>query len=857
MASNDPQLKVGAHVLVQLGSELVTDVEQAILECVKNAYDADSPGCLIEIETREQNLLIEKGAAEKLKRFSEPSDSVEVTMCDANGNELLDPYAVADTKVIQRHLACTGRITIEDHGEGMSPDQLQSSWLVISQSSKRSDVGGPKAKTKGGRTPLGDKGLGRLGSMKLGDVLRVESSTSPQAPVYSAQFRWADCEVAKTVDEIPVFLEKSDNVGRFKGTKVSVLGLRDIAEWRRKDRVYDLTRSLAKLVSPFETKSTFPVKITLDGVDLSLVRITDETLKQAIAEFHFRWEDADKKVLIAEAKFKKRLFASTRTAKLKDRTNIVFGADNGAAFAEFLPTHNRMKGYPALSVAIDGQWFVEAEQRLEWKDLVPSSGGSPLDDPGAFTGSFYFFHFDNSDDSDGSATSGIGIDKDLIKSMSGISILRDGFRVRSQGDWLDISAGMTSGSTYNMRVDNTVGYFSLTGAENYKLIEKSDREGFVEDAAFRGFLAIAGACRDFANDSLENVRRSLDDYAREYKLPKTAPVAPTAEGSLQVVEDNLKSARDAKEEAVIVAAELQQEIKKLESGSEGEAPQKSAARALRIANSAIKAIEGVSDKLTLSTFPEFDLIRIRQEFEERNERAVSLLESAAVGLSARGLAHELRTHLTEIRQKTNLLEKLGKRKGADPAILPNIRAIRASCNAIVRAAGLIDPMLPRTRAMKEAIDLRELIEQYIETRRGTLDSAGIKTSITGAARTVRANRSRLIQIIDNLIRNSVYWLRRGETVLDIKRPKKIDIRLTESGFVLSDSGPGVDPRYEESLFDMFVTAKPSRDGGQGLGLFIIRQLLKIENCDITLLSDRNEDGRRYRFSVNLKSLVKV
>lgn len=32
MSSDDVQLKVGAHVLVQLGAELVTDVEQAILE---------------------------------------------------------------------------------------------------------------------------------------------------------------------------------------------------------------------------------------------------------------------------------------------------------------------------------------------------------------------------------------------------------------------------------------------------------------------------------------------------------------------------------------------------------------------------------------------------------------------------------------------------------------------------------------------------------------------------------------------------------------------------------------------------------------------------------------------------------
>jgi hypothetical protein len=42
---------------------------------------------------------------------------------------------------------------------------------------------------------------------------------------------------------------------------------------------------LAKLISPFEATSTFPVKVSLDGVEQSLVTITDEVLKQAIAEF--------------------------------------------------------------------------------------------------------------------------------------------------------------------------------------------------------------------------------------------------------------------------------------------------------------------------------------------------------------------------------------------------------------------------------------------------------------------------------------------------------------------------------------------------------------------------------------------
>ena len=104
----------------------------------------------------------------------------------------------------------------------MDPDQLLSSWLVISNSTKRKNSSGPKDKTDGGRTPLGGKGVGRLGSMKLGDVLVVESSTSASKPIHKAQFRWPDCEVAATVDEIPVYETPEANDEGFKGTRVSV-----------------------------------------------------------------------------------------------------------------------------------------------------------------------------------------------------------------------------------------------------------------------------------------------------------------------------------------------------------------------------------------------------------------------------------------------------------------------------------------------------------------------------------------------------------------------------------------------------------------------------------------------------------
>lgn len=861
---HEAELKIGAHVLVQLGSELVTDVEQAILECVKNAYDADSPGCKIDIDTREVGSKLETGTVSKYWGFDSATETVSVELLDKDGQPLATRPDAGDVE-ITRKLNYTGRITIEDKGDGLEPSQLRSSWLVISRSSKRSAVGGQKNKTRKGRTPLGDKGLGRLGSMKLGDILRIETATSATSPLAIAEFRWADCEAARTVDQIPVFVDSLPNHARFKGTRVSILGLRDLPEWRRKDRIAEITRSLARLISPFEATSTFPVGITLDGNDQSLISVTDELLKRAVAEFDFSWEndesDPSKRILVATARFRKRLFTSERSKKNKERTIAVFGKDGGAGFAESLKSYGRLKPYREKVVDLDGAWFIELKRTFQWSDMQLDTGAT-LVDPGPFSGAFYFFHLDklgideeSNADIDTPAAAGIGIDRQLLKDMTGISILRDGFRVRSQGDWLGLSQSMTSGSTYGMRVDNTVGYFALTGEYNYGLVEKSDREGFVEDAAYRGFLQIAKYCRGFANESLEQVRRALDDYYKRLLNSSGSPNSgASSANAFQELESGIKSTEFARADASRIAAQLQTDLDRLErEAAKGEVNAEAAGLALNVANRAVAAMHSVQAKLADGARTSANLVRLRQEFDEKDEQTIALFESAAVGLSARGLAHELRTHLTEIRQRTSAIEKIAK-TGSNEAI-SHLRAIRASCTAISSAAALIDPMMPRSRSVKETIVLRSFVEDFFEGRASMYERAGIRTHIKGGGPAVRANRPRLTQVLDNLVRNSVYWLRRGEATSQVQRPKEITVELTNSGFIVSDSGPGVDPDYETSLFEIFITAKPERDIGQGLGLFIVTELLRIDGCDISLLPEKNADGRRYRFSVNLRPLV--
>jgi signal transduction histidine kinase len=418
---------------------------------------------------------------------------------------------------------------------------------------------------------------------------------------------------------------------------------------------------------------------------------------------------------------------------------------------------------------------------------------------------------------------------------------------------------MTSGSTYGLRFDNTVGYFALTGENNYKLVEKSDREGFVDNGAYRGFFQIATTCKKFSDDAMEAVRRAQDDYVAAKLRSRVNEAPKSTERSMELVEKTVAAAERIKGEANALREALELGIvsvsKQLKDQGFSDERAESSLAALR---SAVNQAKKVSASATTSDHANTAVQVIRNEISESKERMLSLYESAAVGLSARGMTHDLRAHIFEIRKRASAIEALtkgGKAKAAET--LPHLRAIRSSCSSIAAAAALIDPLLPRTRAVKESIDLAKFAREYFDHRANALELEGIKFEVVDRTPStiVRINRGRLLAVIDNLIRNSVYWLKRGEQMLGIDRQKRIIFEVTRDGFDISDSGPGIDPGYEDSIFDMFVSAKPASERGQGLGLFIVTQLLAADGANIALASDRNREGRRNKFVVNLASVI--
>lgn len=68
-----------------------------------------------------------------------------------------------------------GKIELYDEGHGMSLQDIEEGWLVLSNSKKKK-LKKEKYKTpKYGRIPLGEKGLGRLSVQRLGRITRLTS----------------------------------------------------------------------------------------------------------------------------------------------------------------------------------------------------------------------------------------------------------------------------------------------------------------------------------------------------------------------------------------------------------------------------------------------------------------------------------------------------------------------------------------------------------------------------------------------------------------------------------------------------------------------------------------------------------
>ena len=247
----------------------------------------------------------------------------------------------------------------------MTLTEITRGWLTISNSLKR-EMKQSGITTGGGRTPVGDKGLGRLGAQRLGRALEIVTVPTGSTVQYRVRIEWSRFAAAEALSAVPITVFE-EPATRPNGTLLCVDGLEDVALWRG-DRLRDVQRELSTLISPYGGTRGFQVTVIADGQPLDLAEIPARVREAAHLRYLISYKD---RVLSVEGRARLSYF---RPVERKEQAaySALVERDGGKSFLEWL-TAQQPEQCQALN--LDGQgrakngWFARFSMRREVADL--------------------------------------------------------------------------------------------------------------------------------------------------------------------------------------------------------------------------------------------------------------------------------------------------------------------------------------------------------------------------------------------------------------------------------------------------------------------------------------------------------
>jgi len=383
VAGSAGHLRFAADILRRLGEELNPNIDQGIVELVKNAYDADATSC-----------------------------HVELVGTDAPG----------------------GSVRIEDDGEGMTEREVYDGWLVLGRSTKST-----RGLTAKGRHPAGNKGLGRLAALRLGEraVLRTRPLSQPDRE-YEVWIEWAAYDGATLVEDVSIPIQNGPRASAHPGTSIEIEGLRDRVG---RMEIKRLARALVLLADPFGDDPA--------GFNPTLGAEEYADLERLVSARYF--PDAEYH-LVAELDERGRAAVTVRDFRGEE----LFTADH-AEFAQ----GRRYRAPPA---------------RLDFWVFLLSADVFRL------------------------RAASLREVREWLEQFGGVHLYVNGLRVAPYGnpgnDWLDLNLRRTQSPEERPSTNTSIGRLSVSDP-NDRLMQKTDRSGLIEGEAFTELRDFAHDATEF------------------------------------------------------------------------------------------------------------------------------------------------------------------------------------------------------------------------------------------------------------------------------------------------------------------------------------------------------------------------
>lgn len=821
-------LTASARLIMQLGEQLIEDELVALLELIKNAYDADANNVDVVIDT-----------------------------------DTVTPYG-------------KGRIEIKDDGNGMIPSIVRNSFLRLSTSFKEEE----KSSIYYHRRVLGKKGIGRLSFQRLGNYITVETVPNIERFEETDLLKEEDVEFIKEYSKInididwsefPIDMDFSDIMATVKyekdvvasyGTKIVIHGIKNLNFWDMdKKKEEKLKNELLNMMDPFQKNlnlkksERFNVLLKINDIPYTVEPI-DESLLDELYDSKVSFEFKEWKLYVKIERPLKYIMQrrNALVKKMKESGFTIlreedYEKDYEEHIVDFSDLNKVSIDYPKIHFTIERTTFLsegllsKLEEKKDKGILTEEEYTKAILDqyayPGDFKGVIYARDKSNKEEID------IILEKEgLIKaklnslseinkawsSMQGVYVYRNGFRVLPYGrkDWIGFTEKSQTAANNIYKEHTVVGYLKIDGFTSEKLEEQTNRQGFIQDEYGKNFFMLIQ--KFLLNIIFESDIKFRDGFTR------------TKERKGEVATDNGMIVFQRKAGYEEIKNKKMQNVK-----TEIEGLKVAISNRTMAADMSQKAIENLQDKISQYEVAEQKAIdEKKQEIylkSQQIEEIKDIVPLLGLGIIAESLTHEMNRIEQNIE---DCARDTIKSKNDTDKIVKNQRNIITQTNFLKIQLAHMESTYRRNLEKQEEILLRDfLVDMYVNedspmSRKARRD--GVDVLIEGENISIKANKGILTTIFDNIFLNSLYWVQYSQ------QEKSIMFVIKQSGKVeCFDSGCGVHPEIEDKLFEPFRFMK---ENGRGLGLFIVQELTENMNGRVWL-SDERRDGRRYKFVFDL------
>lgn len=784
--------RISARTILHLGSELISSDGIAFYELIKNALDARSPQVRVSVLYRLDHAVY----ARILRKLGEDRGVPDWTPGPPRGvwsryrQAALDGLVPDAPDVLDVESQLRGattrdefltalreanRIDIDDNGEGMSRQILRDVYLSIGTAhraeQKRDQRRRPARPPRPDDRPdviLGEKGLGRLSAMRLGDKLEVLTGRAGGRTWNELEIDWNDFADAADADLSSVVVTPRRGGGKdldSSGTLIRISALR--APWSE-DKLKNLALDhFSRLVNPLDPQTPMPLELSFNGEPVEIPAFADFLLEHAHgrleATFHVEGPGAP---------------------RIEGRMEYLLHGRSDDLALSTLDLENLTDFEPETLLAVG-----PFDLKLHWfnrRVLTKIEGIGNL----------------------------TVVRRILADWAGGVALYRDGYRVNPYGslgdDWLDLDRDAFSTSGFKLNRGQVIASARITDRDNPHLVDQTNREGLRDSPQKRAFVAMLAS-------TVETFRLYL--VGIDSDLRRARRVTPA---------DALMRFRAEVER-------LEELLPDLET-------------ALAQANQGVPLARRISQILDQLRTSAGEVDSAAASAEEERGRVMHL---ASIGLMIEILAHEL------YRATNAGLRTIAQaRRSRDAAATgTSLRVLDAQLRTLQKRLKVLDPLSTNARQTKEDFELAAWIEDIVggfaERNRASRIAVRAVVRPSGGRLQVRAVRGMFVQVIENLLTNSLYWVdqrhkqqvRAGLADPEADEMGHITVELdTRRGRItVTDDGPGIPDARRETVFQPFFTTRTQKQG-RGLGLYIAREIAEYHGGRL-YLGDADRHGQ--------------